>query len=96
MTLGIIGSGLLTFALISFAIVLPWKRPRLAFRPRLQIAQPAALIATLTRSNDARASAGREDTLKLLTDTVRHSAPTTSLGMLLIVAVVGMVTGRRL
>jgi hypothetical protein len=37
--LGIIASGLLIFALIPIAIVFAWKRPRLASRPRLQIAQ---------------------------------------------------------
>src|SRR5262245_40355066 len=72
--LGIIGSGLLILALILIAIVLAWKRPCLASRPRLHIAQPATLIGRLTWSNDARAIAGREDTLKLLTDTVRHPA----------------------
>jgi len=56
----------------------------------------AARGSTLTRSNDTRAIAGREDTLKLLTDTERHGPPTTLLGVLLIAAVVGMITERRL
>jgi hypothetical protein len=94
--LGIIGGGLLILALILFALAVVSKRPRLALRPRLQIAQPAALIGTLTRNNDARGIAGREDTLKLLTDQARHGPPTALLGVLLIAAVVGMVTGRRL
>jgi hypothetical protein len=93
--LGIIGGGLLVLALILFALAFMWKRPGLALRPRLQIAQPAALIGTLTRGNDARAIAAREDTLKLVADTVRHSPPTALLGVLLIAAVVGVVTGRR-
>ena len=94
--LGIIGIGLLLVALILFAPVFVWKRPRLALRPRLQIAQPTALIGTLAQGNDTRETARREDTLKLLTDPVHHSPPTTLLGVLLIAAVVGMVTGRRL
>jgi len=94
--LGIIGGGLLVVALILFAPVFMSKRPRPALRPRLQIAQPAALIGTLARGNDTRAIAGREDAVTLLTDTVRHSPPTTLLGVLLIAAIVGMVTGRRL
>jgi Putative Actinobacterial Holin-X, holin superfamily III len=94
--LGIIGAGLLLVAVILFAPVFAWKRPRPALRPRLQIVQPAALIGTLARGNDTRDIAPREDTLKLLTDPVRHSPPTTLLGVLLIAAVVGMVTGRRL
>jgi len=94
--LGIIGVGLLLVALILFAPVFVWKRPRLALRPPLQIAQPAALIGTLTRGNDSREIARREDSLKLLTDPMRHSPPTTLFGVLLIAAVVGLVTGRRL
>ena len=93
--LGIIGGGLVILALILLAFVFMWKRPRLASRPQLQIAQPAALIGTLTRGNNARAIAAREDTLKLVADTVRHSPPTALLGVLLIAAVVGVVTGRR-
>ena len=93
--LGIIGAGLLILALTLLVFVFMWKRPRFALRPRLQIAQPAALIGTLTRGNDARAIASSEDTLKLVADTVRHSPPTALLGVLLIAAIVGVVTGRR-
>jgi len=93
--LGMIGGGLLILALILLAFVFMWKRPRLASRPQLQIAQPAALIGTLTRGVDGRGIATREDTLKLLTDTVRRSPPAALLGVLLIAAVVGVVTGRR-
>jgi len=94
--LGIIGGGLLVIALILLALLFVWKRPRLAVRPRLQIAQPAALIGTLRRDSNVRGIAASEDTLKLAADTVRHSSPTALLGLVLIAAVVGMVTGRRL
>jgi hypothetical protein len=94
--LGIIGGGLLILALILFAFIFMLKRPRLASRPQLQIAQPAALIGTLRRGVDGRGIASREDTLKLVTDTVRQSPPAALLAVLLIAAVVGMVTGRRL
>jgi hypothetical protein len=93
--LAMIGSGLLILALILLAFVFMWKRPRLASRPRLQIAQPAALIGTLRRDSNARQIAASEDTLKLVADTVRHSPPAALLGVLLIAAVVGVVTGRR-
>ena len=94
--LGVIGSGLLILALILFALVYMWKRPRLASRPRLQIAQPAALIGTITRGADGRGIASREDTLNLVSDTVRQSPPAALLGVLVIAAIVGLVTGRRL
>jgi hypothetical protein len=93
--LGMIGGGLLALALILFAFVFMWKRPRLASRPQLQIAQPAALIGTFRRGLDGRGIVSSEDTLKLATDTVRQSPPSALLGVLLIAAVVGVVTGRR-
>jgi MFS family permease len=93
--LGMIGGGLLALALILFAFVLMWKRPRLSSRPQLQIAQPVALIGTFGRGVDSRGTATREDTLKLVTDTVRQSPPATLLGVLLIAAIVGVVTSRR-
>jgi hypothetical protein len=93
--LGMIGGGLLALALILFAFVFMWKRPRLASRPQLQIAQPAALIGTFRRGLDGRGIVSSEDTLKLVTDTVRQSPPSALLGVLLIAAVVGVVTGRR-
>jgi MFS family permease len=93
--LAIIGGGLLALALILIAFVLMRQRPRLASRPQLQIAQPAALLGTYTRGDDSRALASREDTLKLVADTVRQSPPAALLGVLLVAAVVGVLTGRR-
>jgi hypothetical protein len=89
--LGIIGGGLLLFALILLALAFIRKRPQLALRPRLQIAQPAALLGTLRPR-----TAGSEPTLKLATDTVRHGSRAALLGTLLLVAVVGLIAGRRL
>jgi hypothetical protein len=93
--LGMIGGGLLILALILLAFVFMWKRPRLASRPQLQIAQPAALIGTFKRGVDGRRIASQEDALRLVADTVRQSPPATLLGMLLIAAIVGVATGRR-
>jgi Ni/Fe-hydrogenase subunit HybB-like protein len=93
--LGMIGGGLLILALILFAFVFTWQRPRLASRPQLQLAQPAALIGTFTRGVNGRGIASQEDTLRLVADTVRQSPPAALLGVLLIAAVVGVVTGRR-
>jgi Ni/Fe-hydrogenase subunit HybB-like protein len=90
--LGIIGSGLLALALILFAFVLTWQRPRPASRPQVLLAQPAALIGTFKRGVDGRS---QEDTLRLVADTVRQSPPATLLGVLLVAAIVGVVTGRR-
>jgi hypothetical protein len=93
--LGMIGSGLLALALILLAFVFTWKRPRLASRPQLVLAQPAALIGTFKRGVDGRTIASQEDTLRLVADTVRQSPPAALLGVLLVAAIVGVVTGRR-
>jgi hypothetical protein len=93
--LGMIGGGLLALALILLAFIFMWKRPRLASRPQLLIAQPAALIGTFKRGVDGRRIAGQEDPLRLVADTVRQSPPAALLGVLLIAAIVGVVTGRR-
>ena len=44
---------------------------------------------------DGTRIASQEDTLKLVSDTMRQSPPAALLGVLLIAAVVGVVTGRR-
>jgi hypothetical protein len=93
--LGMIGGGLLILALILFAFVSTWQRPRLASRPQLLLAQPAALIGTFRSGADGTRIASQEDTLKLVSDTMRQSPPAALLGVLLIAAVVGVVTGRR-
>jgi hypothetical protein len=93
--LGMIGGGLLILALILFAFVFMWKRPRLASRPQLLLAQPAALIGTFKRGGDSRRIASQEDTLRLVADTVRQSPPAALLGVLLLATIVGVVTGRR-
>jgi len=93
--LGMIGGGLLILALILFAFVFTWQRPRLASRPQLQLAKPAALIGTFTRGVNGGGIASQEDTLRLVADTVRQSPPAALLGVLLIAAIVGVVTGRR-
>ena len=59
--LGMIGGGLLALALILFAFVFMWRRPRLASRPQLQIAQslapgpPLVTIHLLTMDSDDEA-----------------------------------------
>jgi len=92
--LGMIGGGLLALALILLAFVFAWKRPQLASRPQLLVAQPAALIGTFKRGSDGQ-GASREESMKLVADTVRQSPPAALLGVLLFAAIVGVVTGRR-
>jgi hypothetical protein len=94
--LGMIGGGLLLLAVLLFALAFIRRRPRLAVRPQLQIAQPAALLGTLRPASYDKIVAGGEPTLNLATETVRHGSRSALLGTLVLVAVAGLIAGRRL
>ena len=68
---GLIGGGLLLLALILLSLALIRRRPRLATRPPLQIARPAALLGGLRQGSYDKVAAGGEQTLKLATGTLR-------------------------
>jgi len=93
--LGVIGGGLLMLALILFSLAVAQRRPRLAARPQLQIARPAALLGTLRQGGYDKVIAG-EQGLRLATDTLRHGSRPALLGMLALVAFVGLIAGRRI
>ena len=94
--LAVIGGGLLLLAVLLFALAFTRRRPRLAVRPQLQIAQPAALLGTLRLASYDKIVAGGEPTLNLATETVRHGSRSALLGTLVLVAVAGLIAGRRL
>ena len=94
--LAVIGGGLLLLAVLLFALAFIRRRPRLAVRPQLQIAQPAALLGTLRPASYDKIVAGGEPTLNLVTETVRHGSRSALLGTLVLVAVAGLIAGRRL
>jgi MFS family permease len=94
--LAIIGGGLLLLAVLLLALAFVRRRPRLAPRPQLQIAQPAALLGTLRPASYRKIIAGGEPALKLATETVRQGSRSSLLGTLVLVAVVGLIAGRRL
>ena len=94
--LAVIGGGLLLLAVLLFALAFTRRRPRLAVRPQLQIARPAALLGTLRPAGYDKIGAGGEPTLNLATETVRHGSRSALLGTLVLVAVAGLIAGRRL
>ena len=94
--LAVIGGGLLLLAVLLFLLAFVRRHPRLAARPRLQIAQPAALLGTLRPTSYRKIVAGGDPALKLATETVRQGSRSALLGTLVLVAVVGLITGRRL
>jgi MFS family permease len=96
LALAVIGGGLLLSAVILLALAFIRRRPRLAARPQLQIAKPAALLATLRPGRFDKIVAGGEPALKLATDTLRHGSRSALLGTLVLVAAVGLIAGRRM
>ena len=93
--LAMIGGGLLLLAVLLFALAFIRRRPRLAPRPQLQIVQPAALLGTLRPTSYRKIAAGSDPALKLATETVRQGSRSALLGTLVLVAVVGLLAGRR-
>jgi hypothetical protein len=95
-SLGMIGGGLLALALILLVAVRLLRRPRPAARPALQMARPAALFGVLGPAPASRATAGGEESLRLLTSALQEGSRSQLIGALALVAIVGMIAGRRL
>jgi hypothetical protein len=94
--LAVIGGGLLLLAVLLFALAFIRRRPQLAQRPQLQLAQPAALLGMLRPASYDKIVPGGEPTLRLATETVRQGSRSALLGTLVLVAVAGLIVGRRL
>ena len=92
---GVIGGGLALLALILFALAFIRRRPRIAARPSLQIARPAALLGTLGHGGYAKVVAGSEQPLKLATNTLQDGSRSALLGTLALAVAVGLIAGRR-
>src|SRR5262249_13967570 len=97
MALAVIGGGFLLVALILLAaLALVWRPPRVAPRPPLQSAQPAALLGMLKQGGRDTAMAGGEQILNSATDTLRHGSRSALFGTLVLIGVAGLIAGRRL
>jgi hypothetical protein len=94
--LGVIGAGLLLLMLILVLAAFTLRRPGLKTRPALQVAQPATLFRTATGPGPDQAIAAGKDSLRLATDALREGTRSELLGALALIAVVGMIAGRRL
>jgi hypothetical protein len=95
-SLGIIGGSLLAVALILLMAVLLLRRPPAAARPALQMARPAALFGALGPARASRTIAGGEESLRLATSALQEGSRSQLLGALALVAVVGLIAGRRM
>jgi hypothetical protein len=94
--LGIIGGGLLLLALILAGVASVRRPPSLAPRPRLQLAQPAALLDTLRQDTFDKALADNEEILNLAAGALRDGSRPVLLGTLAVAVAVGLIAGRRL
>jgi MFS family permease len=91
--LGVIGSGLLVLALILFLLAFSRRRPQFSERPQLQMAHPATLLGTARQGGHERIIA---DGAESLTDALRHGSRSEVVSMLTLIAVIGLIAGRRI
>jgi MFS family permease len=94
--LGIIGAGLLVLTLILFLVAFSLRRPGLKTRPSLQAVQPATLFGTGADLGADEAIVAGKDSLRLATDTLREGTRSELLGALALIAIAGVIAGRRL
>ena len=94
--LGVIGAGLLLLALILFGVAFSLRRPGLKTRPALQMVQSAALFRTGTRLGADPSIATSKDSLRFATDALREGSRSEVLGALALLALAGVIAGRRL
>jgi hypothetical protein len=96
MALAIIGGGLLVLALVLSVLAFVSRRPQLAPRPPLQIAQPVALLGTLRQGRYAKVISDNEPALRAAANVLRHGSRSEVAGALVLAAVVGLIVARRL
>jgi hypothetical protein len=94
--LGIIGAGLLLLMLILFLVAFSLRRPGLKTRPSLQAVRPATLFATAADFNTDQTIAAGNDSLRLASDTLREGTRSELLGALALIAIAGVIAGRKL
>ena len=95
-SLGIIGGGLLLLMLILFLLAFSLRRPGLKTRPSLQVARPATLFATGADLGADQVIPGGKDSLRLAAGTLREGTRPELLGALALIAIAGVIAGRRL
>ena len=93
--LGMIGAGLLLLMLILLLVAFSLRRPGLKTRPALQMVQSAALFRSGTRFG-ADPSIASKDSLRFATDALREGTRSELLGALALIALAGVIAGRKL
>ena len=95
-TLGIIAGGLLLLALILLLLAINRRRPRLAARPPVQMAQPAAVLGILGQNTYGKVALGGERALSFGSENIREGSRSTLLVTLAFITVLGLIAGRNL
>ena len=94
--LSMIGAGLLMLMLMLILLAFILKRPALKTRPAVQAVRSAALFRSGTNLGADQAIAASKESLHLATDAVREGPRSELLGALALIALAGVITGRRL
>jgi hypothetical protein len=94
--LGIIGAGLLLLMVILLLVAFSLRRPGVKMRPALQVVRAATLFRTGTNLSADQAVATGEDSSRLAIDTLREGTRSELLGALALIALAGVIAGRRL
>lgn len=93
---GMIGGGLLVFALILFLAAAASRPPRLTTRPPLQMAKPMAALGVLASGTRPSAvSRGAQEGLHLASEAVAQGSRSSLLGSLALAAVIGFLISRK-
>ena len=94
--LGMIGAGLLVLMMLLLLVAFSLRRPELKTRPALQVVQPATLFRAGVNLGADQAIATDKDSLRFATEALREGSRSELLGALALIALAGVIAGRRL
>ena len=94
--LGMIAAGLLLLMVLLLLVALSLRRPELKTRPALQVVQPATLFRAGANLGADQAIATDKDSLRFATEALREGSRSELLGALALIALAGVIAGRKL
>jgi Putative Actinobacterial Holin-X, holin superfamily III len=92
----VLGGALLLVALILLALLVVSRRPAIAARPPLRVAQPATLRDSLGQDRKLGLDSGGDETVRLVADAIRGGSRSQVFGALAIAVLAGVIAGLRL
>jgi hypothetical protein len=91
-----IAAGLLVLMMLLLLVAFSLRRPELKTRPALQVVQPATLFRAGVNLGADQAIATDKDSLRFATDALREGSRSELLGALALIALAGVIAGRKL